>query len=31
MIIGEDSFLCEIVTLDDFYGDTDVVENKVEE
>ena len=23
MIIGEDSFLCEIVTLDDFYGGVD--------
>jgi hypothetical protein len=23
MIIGEDSFLCEIVTVDDFYGGTD--------
>ena len=22
-IIGEDSFLCEIVTLDDFYGGVD--------
>ena len=25
MIIGEDSFLCEIVTVDDFYGGTDDV------
>ena len=27
MIIGEDSFLCEIVTLDDFYGGADDVQD----